>query len=124
MKDFKSENNNRTDARMLRLCKIALRIASAYVSEQTSHPALESCVVLEVRPGSARNHLAVLVGIRSSAGYTDLGEVFEALAHLRGAVRSALAQVTQRKRVPMIEFDVVPLTIESQDRTDGDFHAH
>lgn len=120
MKDFKNENSSRADARMLRLCKIALRIASAYISEQTKYPALESCVVLEVRPGDARNHVLVLVGIRSGTDHANLGAVLEALAHLRGAVRSALAQVTQRKRVPMIEFEVVPLTIAAQNSTNGD----
>ena len=124
MKDFKSENSNRADARTLRLCKIALRIVSAFVSEQTSPSALESCVVLEVRPGSARNHLVVLVGMRSGSEHASLGEILEAFTHLRGAVRSELAQVTQRKRVPMIEFDVVPLTIESQNSTKRGSYAY
>lgn len=97
---------------MLRLCKVALRIATALISEQAHHNALDDCVVLEVRPSTARNQLLVVVGVRSSAASADLGAVVNALAALRGAIRTELAQTAQRKRVPAIEFEWVPLTVD------------
>ncbi len=112
MKTFTNLHSDRVDARMLRLCKVALRIATALISEQAHHSTLDGCVVLEVRPSIARNQLVVVVGTRSFAAPTELGAVVTALSALRGAIRTELAQTAQRKRVPAIEFEWVPLTVD------------
>lgn len=120
MNSDETESRHRADARMMRLCKVALRIASARLSEQTRTSTLESCVVLEVRPGFAGNRLVIVVGMRSGGPNADLGALYEALGKLRGALRTELAQATQRKRAPMIEFDVIPLPLDTRTRRQGE----
>lgn len=110
MSNFQNRRAN-ADASELRLCKLTLRIATAMLHEQTRSAALESCTVLETRPGAGRNQVVIVVGIPSIG--SDLVPAMMALLALRGRVRTELARSIQRKRAPAVEFEVVPLSHES-----------
>lgn len=109
MSNFRSDEQRGADARTLRLCKVALRVATSFLAELSSYPELEKCVLLDVLPGPASSGLTVMIGVSRCENERELEAITEVLAQQRGALRMQLAYAIHRKRVPMIQFAVVPM---------------
>lgn len=95
--------------RLARLCKVIEHVAGSVLEESSADEALGHCEILGVVPGASRTRVVIEVGLRLSERAPDTIEVLQALERLSGRLRTEIARSVNRKRVPLLAFDVVPL---------------
>lgn len=102
------DHESKEAQRLARLCKVAEHVAASVLEEASADGVLRHCEMLGVVPG-ARSCMVITVGLRASCQAPGIATVHEALEGLKGHLRSELARAINRKRVPSLAFDVVPL---------------
>jgi ribosome-binding factor A len=95
--------------RLARLCKVIEHVAGSVLEESSADEVLGHCEVLGVVPGASRTRVVIEVGFRLSEQAPGILEVLQALDSLSGRLRTEVARSINRKRVPLLAFDVIPL---------------
>lgn len=95
--------------RLARLCKVIERVACSVLEEMSADDVLRHCEILGVMPGSTRARMNIEVGLQLSDDGPGVLQVLQGLDGLKGRLRAEVARSINRKRAPILVFDVVPL---------------
>lgn len=105
----KFECQSKEAQRAARLCKVVERVAASVLEEMGADEVLRHCDVLAVMPGASRARMVIEVGLRLSAQAPGIHDVYRALDDAHGRLRTEVARAINRKRAPLLAFNVVPL---------------
>lgn len=97
------------DRKARQLCGEAARIFNLLLASEGTNQSLEGAWVAEVQPAPDASRLQVTVAVDR---HVDPDAALQALQHMKGAMRTALAQTLQRKRTPELVFVVAPASEE------------
>jgi ribosome-binding factor A len=95
--------------RTARLCKVIEQVAGSVLEELSADEVLRHCEVLGVVPGASRARIVIEVGMRPSEHAPGILAVLQGLDNLSGRLRTEVARSINRKRVPVLTFNVIPL---------------
>jgi ribosome-binding factor A len=103
---------SRTDTKTIQLCR-QVEEAIAYALVCSTSPILRDLYVMGVEPARGAALLRVLVTMEGDAH--DYQQTVEALARAKGYFRAEVARAIHRKRVPSLEFALVPSSAGGRD---------
>lgn len=90
----------------MQLCKRAKRTADLVFAGETLNQLLRELVVDRVELSANGNQLLMTVLVEPNLPPEQTVSIADALTHVKGYVRAAVAQAIERKRVPAIRFRI------------------
>lgn len=100
----KKHEGSTVDTKMRRLCRAAERVVISVLAEQE---ALTGCILLDVIPVST-NRLIARVGLPKRISIAEFDTCTAAISITKARCRAELAVSINRKRTPVIEFELFP----------------
>ena len=96
------------DYKTAALCKQVRRAVALALSGACADPELQSLIVDEVLPAPNAGRLLVRLIAPQVRGHEAIIDLLQRLEHVRGILRSHVAETIARKRTPELAFDVIP----------------
>ncbi len=97
------------DYKTAQLCKQAFRIISLTLAGDCRDPVLQGLIVASVAPAPNAHHLLITLWLKPGDSPPDFALVYQRLEQVKGLLRAAIAADICRKKVPEIDFVVLPM---------------
>jgi len=106
-KQQRSSNSNRSTYRLLQLCRQIQHGIDDALWCDCCDPLLSDLRTFDVKPIDGSSALVVTL-VTPETDLTRIGVIYDRLQLARGIIRASVAGVISRKRVPQLQFRVIP----------------